>query len=152
MQNTNLHFEIKECSINIIIPLLERVPEFDSRRDTSYYQDTIKGKKHLALIAVDANGEVLGFKIGYEKDGGFYSWLGAVFPAYRRTGVALALAEYQEAWAKSNDFPFIFFKTRNKFKGMLIFALSRGFNIIRLEEKADIAEYRIVLKKTLTAS
>jgi len=152
MQNTNLHFEIKECSINIIIPLLEQVPEFDPRKDTSYYLDTVKSKKHLILIAVNTNDEVLGFKAGYEKDSGFYSWLGAVFRKYRRAGVARALAEYQEDWAKRNGFSFVFFKTRNKFKGMLIFGISRGFDIVSMEERADIAEYRILLKKTLTAS
>ncbi len=152
MQNTNLHFEIKECPINIIIPLLGRVPEFDPKRETSYYLDAVKGKKHLALIAVNADNDVLGFKTGYERDGGFYSWLGAVFPKYRRSGIARALAEYQEMWAKRNGFSFVFFKTRNKFKGMLIFGISRGFDIVGMEERLDIAEYRILLKKTLTAS
>ena len=93
----------------------------------------------------------MGFKVGYDRDqdGSYYSWLGGVMPAFRRKGVALALAEAQEAWAKEQGFQSIRFKTRNRHKNMLHFALSRGFNIVGFEAHEDIGESRIWLEREL---
>ena len=59
---------------------------------------------HLSLIAEIENQSV-GFKIGYDrfKDGSFYSWMGGVLPEFRKKGVASALADFQENWAKKMD-------------------------------------------------
>lgn len=53
----------------------------------------------LVIVALD-EGKVVGFKIGYERDNSrtFYSWLGAVHPAYRRQGIASTLMRQQHDW------------------------------------------------------
>ena len=72
--------------------------------------------------AAEVDGEPAGFKVGYERENYFYSWMGAVLPAYRRLGIAQKLADQQEKWAKSAGYTTIRFKTRNHHKGMFIFA------------------------------
>jgi len=64
-------------------------------------------------------------------------------------GIAQALADAQETWAKEQGYSTITFKTRNSHKAMLLFALKNGFNIIGFEAKETIAENRILLQKPL---
>ena len=102
----------------------------------------------MILIAIH-NGQQIGFKAGYERDNYFYSWVGGVLPTFRKNGIAKRLAKEQEKWAKAEGYSQIVFKTRNRFKSMLLFGLTNGFNIIGFEEKDDILNYRIILKKEL---
>ena len=103
---------------------------------------------HLVLVAY-VDDVPAGFKVGYERDGYFYSWMGAILPNYRRLGLARKLAEKQETWAKAKGYPHVTFKTRNRLKPMLLFAIGRGFDIIDIQPKATIDEYRIILRKLL---
>lgn len=93
----------------------------------------------------------MGFKVGYNKEnnGSFYSWMGGVLRAYRQAGVARELARVQEAWAKKEGFTRIRFKTRNRHKAMLLFAIKNSFAIMAVEPREIVAEYRIVLEKEL---
>jgi len=90
-----------------------------------------------------------GFKVGYERDGYFYSWMGGVIPGFRRNGIALALAIEQENWARAQGYTSVTFKTRNIHKAMLSFSLNNGFNIIKVDPHEDVAQHRIWLKKML---
>lgn len=103
---------------------------------------------HL-LLSAEVAGEIAGFKVGYERDSSFYSWMGGVRPEYRRMGIAKALAQRQEAWAKSRGYQHIRFKTRNYLKPMLIFALNNGFYISAVEKRTDPLSNRIWLEKVL---
>ena len=55
----------------------------------------------------------------------------------------------QEEWARARGFTCIQFKTRNRLKAMLQFALGNGFDIIGVEPRETLAEYRILLQKSL---
>lgn len=140
--------EIKNGGLNIAAQIMQYLPEFNSPYNLEGINEKIKNKPYLNLIAYIENSPA-GFKLGYERDGYFYSWLGGVLPKYRRLGVAKELADEQEKWAKEKGYNSITFKTRNKHKAMLSFSLNNGFNIFKIEEKKTIGEYRIWLKKEI---
>jgi len=134
--------------LETVVEISQKIPEFQHPHGLSTYQQRLKGVPHIILVAyVDEN--PAGFKVGYERDGYFYSWMGAILPAYRRLGLARKLAERQEVWAKEKGYPHVTFKTRNRLKPMLLFAIGRGFDIIEIQPKTTIAEYRIILRKML---
>jgi predicted GNAT superfamily acetyltransferase len=108
----------------------------------------MKGVTHLILVAY-AGDLPVAFKVGYQQEDYFYSWLGGVLPDYRRRGLAKRLAVRQESWARAHAYTSITFKTRNQHKNMLIFALRNGFDIIGFREKETIAANRILLRKAL---
>ena len=140
--------EIKEDNLEIVVEISKKVPEFLNPHGLDVYQTRLNNVPSITLVAY-VDGQPAGFKVGYEKEGYFYSWMGAILPQYRRLGIARKLAENQEAWAKTKGYPHVTFKTRNRLKPMLIFALSRGFDIIEIQPKETIEEYRIILRKLL---
>jgi predicted GNAT superfamily acetyltransferase len=77
------------------------IPEFsEGQYGLTEFQQRL-GPESLVLIAFDQMKPV-GFKAGYTRgpSGSFYSWMGGVLPAFRRQGIARALARQQEKWAK----------------------------------------------------
>ena len=128
--------------------VMEAIPEFDALPNADHIQSRLLGKPHLILTAHD-NDSPVGFKIGYERDGRFYSWLGGVIPSYRKYGVAGQLADHQEQWAKQQGYTSVWMKTRNRFPEMLLMAVRRGFRIIAIDPRDEIGEHRIVLEKSL---
>ena len=126
------------------------IPEFNGPHQHEEYQKRLEGTPHLIAIAYIDN-QATGFKVGYqrEKDGSFYSWMGAILPGYRRRGIARLLADYQEDWAKKQGYTRIKMKTRNRLKHMLYFALGNGFYITRVDCVATVEENRIHLEKQL---
>lgn len=138
--------EIKEGTIEEVVMLSLQIPEFIDPHPIEEYQNRLQKAPHLILVAY-ADQIPIGFKVGYEKEGYCYSWMGAILPAYRRLHVATLLAEAQEAWAIQQGYPHVTFKTRNHLKSMLLFALKRGFHILAVEERDKVADYRIILRK-----
>ena len=139
---------IEEGTIDQAIAISKAIPSFEGPLERAEYEKRLLGVPHLILVAYEA-GTAAGFKVGYERSGYFYSWMGGVLPSFRRLGIAKALADYQEEWAKQNNYFSITFKTRNQHKAMLLFALKNGFDIIDFEEKESVATNRIWLRKTL---
>jgi len=139
---------IKEGTINQVVALSKTIPSFVGPPERAEYEKRLLGVPHLILVAYH-EGQAAGFKVGYERSGYFYSWMGGVLPDFRRLGIAQALADYQEEWAKRNKYFSITFKTRNQHKAMLLFAIKNGFEIIDFEEKESVATNRIWLRKTL---
>lgn len=125
-----------------------KIPEFDQGHDKDEYEKRLKGKKNLVLIA-EIEGMVVGFKVGYQETNYFYSWMGAVIPEFRKLGVAKKLAEEQEKWVEDNGIKTIRFKTQNKFKYMLIFAIMNGFRIIGTMPFDGGEGFKILLEKEL---
>ena len=141
--------EIVEGDVATLLQFSPQVPEFSPPYLTmEEYQRRVAGRRALILFAV-VDGEIAGFKAGYEREDTFYSWLGAVFPAYRRMGIARMLAEVQEREIKGMGFPTVTFKTRNCHRNMLLFAIGNGFHIIGFEAREDPLQNRILLKKSL---
>ena len=140
---------IREGSIAEAVALSMSIPEFKAPHQAEEYQKRLVGVAALILVAESA-GKVAGFKVGYAKgEQVFYSWMGAVLPEFRQFGVAKALAMRQEEWARAQGFTCIQFKTRNRLKAMLQFALGNGFDIIGVEPRETLGEYRILLQKML---
>lgn len=140
--------EIQITDIAMAVALSNKIPEFINPAGQEIYEQRLTGVPHLIIVAY-VDGKPAGFKVGYEKEGYFYSWMGGVVPAFRRLKIAKQLASFQEKWAKKQGYRRIVFKTRNQHKGMLIFALKNGFNIIGFTEKASIQTNRILLQKDL---
>lgn len=143
-----MSLQIRHCTIAEAVACSRRIPELVNPYDTIEYERRLPGVPHLLLLA-ESGGEMAGFKVGYEREGTFYSWMGGVHPAYRREGVAKLLAREQEDWAKQQGYRHIRFKTRNYLKPMLIFALTNGFYISAVEKRADPLSNRIWLEKVL---
>jgi ribosomal protein S18 acetylase RimI-like enzyme len=146
-----MQIEVLESDIATAATISKLIPEFSQPHPVEEYRKRMQGKKTLILVA-HAEGKVAGFKAGYDKygDGSFYSWMGGVLPEYRKQHIAKRLAERQESWARVHGFNCIIFKTRNRHKAMLIFAITNGFHIIGIEPKDNIPEdYRILLRKDI---
>ena len=147
---TNLPFQLREASLAELLWVHERIPEFPGKASLDFYTERLRHRIHLALVA-EKEGELLGFKVGYQSDtpATFYSWMGGVRPEFRGKGIATALAEEQERWAKAQRFTSVLFKTRNRFPGMIQFGIQRGFKIVDLHPKGGVEDYRIVMHKDL---
>lgn len=141
---------IRKGAIAEAVQISQSISELDNPHDEEVYKERLEGKKHLVAIA-EIDGVLAGFKVGYDKFGNdsFYTWMGGVLPAYRQMGVAKALADFQESYARAQGFDSVILKTRNRHKNMLLFALSSGFEIIDVEPMEPSEENRILLKKRL---
>jgi predicted GNAT superfamily acetyltransferase len=140
---------IKETSIKEVHSVSLNIPEFINPHPIEIYKKRLKNTNHLTLGAFD--GVIpIGFKVGYGlNEDTFYSWMGAVLTDYRRQNIAKQLAQAQEKWAKENGYNKIRFKTRNKLRSMILFAIKNDFNIIEVETKEEIGENRIIMEKIL---
>jgi len=139
---------LEENNLEAVLKILNVIPEFDDLPNSDRIKSRLLGKPHLMLTAHDGDLPV-GFKIGYERDHRFYSWLGGVVPSHRSHGVAGKLADRQEEWAKQQGYTSVWMKTRNRFPAMLLMAVRRGFRITSIDPRDKIAEHRIVLEKSL---
>lgn len=146
----DIPFHIREASPTELFWVHDRIPEFPGKATLDFYADRLKDLVYLALVA-EKDGELLGFKVGYQDDSPdtFYSWMGGVRPEFRKYGIADALAEYQETWAREKGFQHVYFKTRNRFPAMISFGLKRGFKIVQLIKKGGVEDFRVVMRKEL---
>ena len=132
-----------------MVSLYHRIPEFSQPLDKAALRQRTGAAVSCALMAYVA-GEAAGFKLGYALDeDNFYSWLGGVLPEYRREGVAQALLDAQEIWATENGYKSITVKTRNSFPGMPIMLVKNGYQLVELEKKGEVRDYRLMLRKSL---
>lgn len=139
---------IKHGTILDAVALSRLIPEFINPTGIAEYNKRLNEVPYLILIAYYKEAPIA-FKVGYERESYFYSWMGGVIPAYRGCGVAKLLAKHQEDWARAMGYKSLVFKTRNQHKAMLIFALKNGFNIIGFTQKEEVLTNRILLKKVL---
>jgi GNAT superfamily N-acetyltransferase len=149
MENST-SLQLREASLAELFWLHERIGEFPGKASHSFYEERLRHRVSLALVAV-WEGELAGFKVGYQSElpETFYSWMGGVRAEFRGKGIATALAEEQERWAKETGFTSVFFKTRNRFPVMIQFGIKRGFKIVDLQPKGGVEDYRIVMRKEL---
>ena len=84
-----------------------------------------------AWVAVADDGQVVGAKLGYERQPGhYYSWLGGVRPDCRGRGVATELLRWQHAWCQAQGYGRVRTHTYNQWRGMLLLNLRQGFDVI----------------------
>jgi ribosomal protein S18 acetylase RimI-like enzyme len=149
--NTGANVTIRHGTVAECVAISQQIPEFaDGIYDEKVYETRLFNTKSLILVAL-ADDTPVGFKVGYQrdKDGSFYTWIGGVLPDYRKLHIAQKLADAQEAWAIKEGFNAIVLKTRNRFRGMLLFAIKNGFCVETVEQKETIEDYRIILRKKL---
>ncbi len=148
--DTNSSIQVREASLAELLWVHERIGEFPGKASLSFYEERLRHRVSLALVAV-LEGELAGFKVGYQSElpETFYSWMGGVRAEFRGKGIATALAEEQERWAKAQGFTSVFFKTRNRFPAVTQFRIKRGFKLVDLYPKGGVEDYRIVMYKDL---
>jgi ribosomal protein S18 acetylase RimI-like enzyme len=139
---------IIQGSLDDAYTLSLQIPEFEPWYSYETWQHRLKPRDAVILIAMIDN-KPAGFKVGYYADDHFYSWVGGVVPEYRRLGLALKLATVQEEIVKNSGVSRIRMKTRNRFRGMLLFALQRGFYITDVDQRGEPQDWRIGLTKNI---
>lgn len=139
---------VREGSIEEVVAVSNKIPELISPYKAEEYASRLHDVSSLILIATKGE-HLIGFKVGYqrESDGSFYSWMGGVLPAYRRLGVADKLADKQEEWVLDKGYTSIRMKTRFKLTSMQKFNISRGYHILKIEERKPIEESLIWMEK-----
>ncbi len=139
---------IEEVDIERIYALYQAMPEFSRLEPLESLRERL-GEHYLALIYCDA-GEDLGFKLGYaQSPETFYSWLGGVNPAARGRGIAQALLEAQEVWARERGFQTLRVKSMNRFPAMLRLLIRNGYLMDGLTPAEDPLWTKIHFVKTL---
>jgi len=141
---------VREGSVDEVVALMQHLPEFTN----PYTKEELKKRllaAHLMLVA-EVEDDLVGFKCGYDRDIGsmkFYSWLGGVLPKYRKMGIAKLLLDKMVEWCRERNYEVLEFKTFNEHKGMLIFSLKNGFEIVDVRYSTKDDRKRIVLQKPL---
>ena len=144
----NADLEIIEGTIQHAIQISKQIPELEDPYKQIEYEKRFKDKKYLILIAY-WKGKPAGFKVGYQIEDHFYSWMGGVIPEFRSNKIASKMASFQQNWIKDKNINKVKMKTRNKHKAMIQFAISDGFYITGFEEHKNKNESRIFLDKEL---
>lgn len=124
------------------------IPEFQEPYPWEKWQRRLAVEDVVILVA-HVDDQPAGFKVGYGTPEFFYSWIGGVLPDFRKHGVARILADKMEELIKPR-YAALRMKTRNRYKAMLHFALSNGFNIVEVLPATSghpVHDIRIVLEK-----
>lgn len=134
--------------------ILEKIAEFFqeifSNTDLEKFHSRINSADNLFTVLAFSDGEIVGFKLGYQIDPQkFYSWIGGVKSEFRKLGIANELMYRQHDWCRKKGFKIVQTKTKNSFKPMLILNIKNGFDIIELQ-RTDRNEIKIVLEKSLS--
>lgn len=140
---------VRQASLEEALTVLATIKEFDHVETVESLQARIADQPALVLVA-QMNQQLVGVKVGYAKsDDEFYSWIGGVSPSGRGHGVAQALLEAQEGWVKAEGYKRLTVKSRNRFTAMLRLLLRNGYQILDLEKKGQVADYRLYFEKVL---
>lgn len=133
-----------------LIELSQQIPELDHPLTNEVLDQRLQGKTCLILVAY-VEGELAGFKLGYEQEEAiFYSWLGGVAFDFRRLGLAQSLLEYQETWARRQGYNHIQVKTMNRFPAMLNLLISNQYLITELTaDPKSLVDHKLYLCKSI---
>lgn len=134
---------VRRGSVEEIVQIISLIPEFIDPYPKDEFFKRLNSNKSLILVFEEGD-QLLGFKCGYEREKmnrSFYSWMGAVIPGHRKNTIAKQLLEAMEAWCKKEGYDSLMFRTLNRHKAMLIFAINNGFNIHNIEQGNDKQEY-----------
>ena len=139
---------ITKTSLSAICDCLALVPEFDPCPTVEDLRARSDGHQSLALVA-HVDGEITGCKFGYAIDSAtFYSWVGGVIPAHRKSGIAAALLDHQERWAAEHGYQTVRVKSMNRYPGMIRLLIRHNYQIISTEGD-DPNTLKIIFEKQL---
>ncbi len=142
---------VRSGSIEEVMAIQELIPEFDNPYSRSEYINRLSASEHVILVA-ECDGETVGFKVGYDRflDGEvFYSWMGGVLPEHRGKGIARLLLQKMEIWCKLKGYEVLKFKTMNRHRNMLRFAINHHFDMVGFELNKDPRLSKIYFEKKL---
>lgn len=141
--------KIREGSLSEVVTVVTEIDEFIVKENEQSLAQRLEGKRHLILVA-EQQGQILGFKIGYEIDSDtFYSWFGGVSPKARNLGLAQKLLDVQEFWVVEQGYQQLKVKSRNQFPAMLRLLLRNNYLIENFEPYEPLSESRIHFVKQL---
>ncbi|MCZ4372764.1 GNAT family N-acetyltransferase [Vibrio diazotrophicus] len=141
--------KIREGSLSEVVTVVTEIDEFIVKENEQSLAQRLEGKRHLILVA-EQQGQILGFKIGYELDSDtFYSWFGGVSPKARNLGLAQKLLDVQESWVIDQGYQQLKVKSRNQFPAMLRLLLRNNYLIENFEPYEALLESRIHFVKQL---
>ncbi|MGG5574249.1 GNAT family N-acetyltransferase [Vibrio diazotrophicus] len=141
--------KIREGSLSEVVTVVTEIDEFIVKENEQSLAQRLEGKRHLILVA-EQQGQILGFKIGYELDSDtFYSWFGGVSPKARNLGLAQKLLDVQESWVIEQEYQQLKVKSRNQFPAMLRLLLRNNYLIENFEPYEPLLESRIHFVKQL---
>lgn len=148
-----VNIEIIESSTAQILKLHKQIPEFQNYppQTLEEFDAKLSNKDSLLILAV-VDGNQAGYMVGIDdfKDGSFYSWMGAVLPEYRKSGIYTKLREFQEKWAAAKGYKSIKVKTWNRRVSMRIVLAKLGYNIVDLEIRPEVLDNRLMHEKKLS--
>ena len=106
---------------------------------------------YLLILAAEFDGELVGFKIGYNWDDyAFYSAKGGVLPHYRRCGIARKLMFEMMNMVDNDGFTrFLYHTFPNTNPGMLIMGLGLGFKIQDACWNEDYKDFQLRLEREI---
>lgn len=91
--------------------------------------------------------EPIAFKVGYDRDGYFYSWIGGVASIYRGQNLATLLMQRQHEWAREQGFEKVRTHTDNRFPEMINLNSKFGFTVVDTRIKDHTIEQIIMEKR-----
>lgn len=128
-----------------VIRALNRVC-FDEERVINTFD-----RQGLRMLLAYAEGEPVGFKIGYRENRfNFYSAKGGVAPRFRRSGVARLLLDRMEEMARDEGYRYFCYDTfPNIHPGMTVLGLAAGYRVTRADFNATYRDFRLRFEKRL---
>ena len=97
---------------HIALQLALTLEEFTEPVDIETFHRRLKYKNAIVLVSYE-NDIPAGFKIGYERNNQYYSWLGGVNKNFRGRGHAKHLLLEMESFAREMGYERLWMKTRN---------------------------------------
>ena len=126
---------VREGTLEECVAVVQQIDEFSHKESVESLSARLQNKKQLVLVA-EEDGQLLGFKIGYQLDEHtFYSWFGGVSPLARNKGVAQSLLDFQEDWVIKKGYSQLKVKSRNQFPAMLRLLLRNNYMIENYTKK-----------------
>ncbi|KZX02181.1 GCN5 family acetyltransferase [Pseudoalteromonas luteoviolacea] len=144
-----MQYLVEQGTLDELSEIEQQIPEFDNPKSKDTIVARLQNRRSLLLVA-KVNGKPVAYKLGYEKSTQhFYSWLGAVIPEYRGSGIAQSLLNEQERWCLEQGYEFISVKSMNKFKSMLMMLLKNNYHIVACNPVNDGTDSKIKFLKLL---
>lgn len=123
---------VRSGTIEEAVSVQQQIPEFENPYTVAAYANRLLRAEHVILIA-EEEGKPIGFKVGYDRfmNGEvFYSWMGGVLPDHRQKGIARLLLQKMEVWCKLKGYQALKFKTQNRHRSMMQFAIRAGYHVV----------------------
>ncbi|REE05786.1 GNAT family N-acetyltransferase [Marinoscillum furvescens] len=142
---------VRSGSIEEAVVVQQLIPEFENPYSVAEYTNRLLSSEHVILIA-EENGKPIGFKVGYDRflNGEvFYSWMGGVLPDHRQKGIARLLLQKMEVWCRLKGYKALKFKTQNRHRSMMQFAIRAGFDVVDFVAKGDLKMHEVYFLKEL---